>query len=62
MGISKAKVKTLNPGWYESINLDRISLPSMESLMKTKYPTKGMFLTVYDCDETSSSENANNEG
>lgn len=23
----------------------------MENLMKTKYPTKGMFLAVYDCDE-----------
>lgn len=54
VGTSKAKPKTLNPGWFESVNLDRISLPSMQSLMETKYPTKGMFLTVYDCDENSS--------
>ncbi|KAL4431869.1 hypothetical protein ABPG74_012681 [Tetrahymena malaccensis] len=51
VGTSKVKQKTLNPGWFQNINLDRVILPSMESLMKTKYPTKGMFLTVYDCDE-----------
>lgn len=32
----------------------------MKSLMETKYPTKGMFLTVYDCDENSTDEQINN--
>lgn len=33
----------------------------MESLMKTKHPTKGMFLTVYDCDEKLTAKNGKGE-
>ncbi|EGR29640.1 hypothetical protein IMG5_151880 [Ichthyophthirius multifiliis] len=50
-GWSKVKQRTLNPGWYQSINIEGVQLPSIQEFMESKMPTKGIFLTLYDSDD-----------